>query len=79
LYHKKKINQENLVLYQASFILPHCLWLSLLPATPNKHFVAQKKVNQDNLVLNANFGIPLDSVKSLPCLLTPHHHWLDAA
>jgi hypothetical protein len=30
-------------LYQASLILPHCLWLSLLPTTPNKHFVAQKE------------------------------------
>jgi hypothetical protein len=29
--------------YQASFILPHCLWLSLLPTTPNKRFVAQKR------------------------------------
>jgi hypothetical protein len=38
-----------------------------------------KKVNQENLVLNANFGIPLDSVKPLPRLLTSHHHWLDAA
>jgi hypothetical protein len=31
------------VSYQASLILPHCLWLSLLPTTPNKHFVAQKE------------------------------------
>lgn len=29
--------------------------------------------------LNANFGLPLDSIKSLPCLATPHHDWLDAA
>jgi hypothetical protein len=33
----------SILLYQASFILPHCPWLSLLPTTPNTHFVAQKE------------------------------------
>jgi hypothetical protein len=37
--------------------LQHCLWLSLLPTTPNKHFVAQKKVNQENLVWGCSLAL----------------------
>jgi hypothetical protein len=42
-------------LYQASFILPHCLWLSLLPTTPNKHFVAKKEGQSRELGIIPSF------------------------
>jgi hypothetical protein len=42
-------------LYQASFILHHCLWLSLLPTTPNKRFVAQKEGQSRELGIMSSF------------------------
>jgi hypothetical protein len=46
---------DLLFLYQASFILPHCLWLSLLPTTPNTHFVVQKEGQSRELVIMCDF------------------------